>query len=189
MSAIERYRFCMAHAPHATLLIGTTELRSPVFSNEWHVENGGRKIAIARRHPRLHTSTVRFPDGSAITLTPTGQSTVSAVDGTETEVAKIVRTSWWGRHWEVTAQQFSYELVSHPRPRRWAFTVGGSAVAELAGSLASYNRVRVETSIGVPLIAVLLGWHVIARPWEAAAEPGGLVPSRQLRSAPVSHER
>ncbi len=179
----------MAAAPHATLLLGTTELRSPAFSNVWHVENGGRKLAIARRHPRLHTSTVRFPDESAVTLTPTGQSTVSAVDAAGTEVARIVRTSWWGRHWEVTAQHFSYELISHPRPRRWAFAVGGSPVAELAGSLLSYNRVRVETNIGVPLIAVLLGWHVIARPWEAAAEPGGLRPAQQQRSAPVSHER
>jgi hypothetical protein len=179
----------MATAPHAALLIGSTELRSPPFSNEWRLENGGRRLASARRHPRLHTSTVTFPDGSRLTLTPTGQSTVSAVDASGNEVARIVRTSWWGRHWEVTAQHFSYELVSHPRPRRWAFAVGGSPVAELAGSLVSYNRVRVETNIGVPLIAVLLGWHVIARPWEAAAEPGGLVPARTTRPRPVTHER
>ncbi len=63
------------------------------------------------------------------------------------------------------------------------FTVGGSSVAELSGSFVSYNRVRVESNIGVPLIAVLLGWHVIARPWEAAAEPGGLVPAPR-RSTP-----
>lgn len=179
----------MATAPHAVLLLGTTELTSPPFSNEWRLENGGRRLAVARRHPRLHTSSVSFPGGSRLTLTPTGQSTVSAVDTSESEVARIVRTSWWGRHWTVTAQQFSYELVSHPRPRRWAFAVGGSPVAELSGSLLSYNRVKVETNIGVPLIAVLLGWHVIARPWEAAAEPGGLVPTRTPRVRPVTHER
>lgn len=179
----------MAIAPYATLLLGTTELTSPPFSNEWRLENGGRRLAVARRHPRLHTSAVSFPGGSRLTLTPTGQSTVSAVDESGNEVARILRTSWWGRHWAVSAQHFSYELVSHPRPRRWAFAVGGSPVAELAGSLISYNRVRVETNIGVPLIAVLLGWHVIARPWEAAAEPGGLVPVRTARARPVTHER
>lgn len=179
----------MAHAPHAALVIGTTELISPPFSNQWIVRNGGRDLAMARRHPRLHTSTVRFPDGSRLTLTPTGHATVSAIDASDGEAAKIVRTSWWGRHWNVTAQHFSYELVSHPRPRRWAFEVGGSPVAELRGSLVSYNRVRVDSNIGVPLIAVLLGWHVVARPWEAAAEPGGLVPSREPRARPVTHER
>ena len=115
-------------------------------------------------------------------LTPTGQSTVTALTEDETEIARVTRTSWWGRHWEISAQQFSYDLISRPRPRRWMFAVGGSSVAELAGSLVSYNRVRVESNIGVPLIAVLLGWHVIARPWEAAAEPGGLVPTRRRSS-------
>ena len=116
----------------------------------------------------------------------TGQSTVSAVDEGQTEVARITRTSWWGRRWEISAQQFSYELISHPRPRRWAFAVGGAPVAELSGSLLSYNRVTVESNIGVPLIAVLLGWHVIARPWEAAAEPRGLVPAQRAPQSMTS---
>jgi hypothetical protein len=170
----------MAQVPYMQLLIGETTLHSPPFSNEWRMQNGGRTLAGARRHPRLHTSTVFFADQTRIVLTPTGQSTVSAVDENETQLATITRNSWWGRTWQIAAQQFSYELISHPRPRRWMFAVGGSSVAELSGSMFSYNRVRVDSNIGVPLIAVLLGWHVIARPWEAAAEPGGLVPSRQL---------
>lgn len=173
----------MAQSAYGMLLLGTTELRSPPFSNEWRVHNAGKVIAVARRHPRLHTSSVEFESGARSLLTPTSRSTVSAVDEREVEVARITRTSWWGRHWQITAQHFSYDLVSHPRPRRWMFAVGGSSVAELSGSFVSYNRVRVESNIGVPLIAVLLGWHVIARPWEAAAEPGGLVPAPR-RSTP-----
>jgi len=174
----------MASSPHSRLVLGTTDLRSPLFSNRWSVSNGGRVVAVARRHPRLHTSTVVFDDETRLLLTPTGHSVVSAMSTDESEVARITRTSWWGRHWQITAQHFSYELVSHPRPRRWMFAVGGSSVAELRGSIVSYNRVRVESNIGVPLIAVLLGWHVIARPWEAAAEPGGLIPAARASRAP-----
>jgi hypothetical protein len=72
--------------------------------------------------------------------------------------------------------------VSDPRPRRWSIQVGGSKTADIKGSLVSYNRVDVRASIGLPLSALLLAWHVIARPWEAAAEPRGLVPVRVTRA-------
>lgn len=180
--ALGRYRSTMTR--HSPLLLGTTRLVSPIASNVWRVENQGRVVAVARRHPRLHTSTVETEGGGAYRLTPLEASVVAALDPDGTELGRITRRSWWGRSWDITSQQFAYELISHPRPRRWMFAVGGSPVAELSGSLFSYNRVIVETNLGVPLPAVLLAWHVIARPWEAAAEPGGLVPAR--RPTPTS---
>ena len=169
----------MANHRHSALLLGTTELISPFMSNEWKINNQGQTVARARRHPRLHTSTVQLSDGTQLRLTPTGQSRVSALDADDMVLASVTRRSWWGRNWNIASQQFTYELVSHPRPRRWMFSVGGAPIAELSGSFVSYNRVKVESNLGVPLIAVLLGWHVIARPWEAASEPRGLIPAPQ----------
>ena len=74
---------------------------------------------------------------------------------------------------------YNYELISDRRPRAWTISLGGSPIADFRGSLVSYNHVRGNSLIAVPMSAVLLAWHVIARPWEAAAEPRGLVPVQQ----------
>lgn len=164
------------------MLHGSAELRSPWFSSEWHMTQDGREIAKMRRHPRMHVSTVTFPEGERWLLEPEGWGVVRALDRGETEIARVVRRSWMGRRWDLNAPAWWYELGSDPLPRRWHVSVGGVAVAQIAGSLFSYNRVRIDTTLAIPVAAVMLAWHVIARPWEAAAAPAGLVPAAKPKT-------
>lgn len=68
-------------------------------------------------------------------------------------------------------------LGRSPRPRSWRFDIGGSAIAELSGSLVSHNRVDGNAMLALPSPALMLAWHVVARPSEAAAAPSGLIPA------------
>lgn len=163
------------------MVTGEVMLTSPWLSNEWRLLQSDVELARIRRHGRLYVSDVELADGTGWLLEPSGPGIVRAVEDPGVEVARVVRRSWIGRRWDLTSRQFAYELISDPRPRRWYISIGGAPAAEISGSLVSYNRVRVMTSIGIPLVGVLLAWHVIARPWEAAAEPRGLVPSRTPR--------
>ncbi len=160
------------------LLSGPATLVSPWFSNKWELRSGtGEAIALLERLGRIHVSTVALADGSRWVIEPAGTSTVRLIDAPGHELARIERRSWWGRRWEVGGGRFGCELVSSPRPRSWRFEIGGSAIAELSGSLLSYNRVAVNAMLALPLPALLLAWHVVARPWEAAAAPSGLIPA------------
>jgi hypothetical protein len=76
-------------------------------------------------------------------------------------------------------------LTSDPIPRRWTMRVGGHPVAQIAGTMWSYNKVTVVPVFALPVHAVLLSWHVLARPWEAAATPRVLLPQR---TRPASSE-
>ncbi|MFQ5948892.1 MAG: hypothetical protein ACE5KX_08535, partial [Acidimicrobiia bacterium] len=70
--------------------------------------------------------------------------------------------------------------ISDPLPRAWSLTLGNEAVCSLRGTVLSYNRLRMHSDIAVPVLTIVLAWQVIARPWEAAAHPGGLVPVRRI---------
>ena len=169
-----------------SLIRGEAHLLSPWFSNEWRIENQGIDIARLRRFPRLHVTAAQLPDGTEWTLEPDGFAVVKAVDAHGIEVGRITRRSWWGRRWDVTGPGFSYELVSHPVPRRWTVEVGGSPVADIKGSLVSYNTVTIDAPLSLPTVAAVLAWHVIARPWEAAAAPRGLVPRTRTTDTAVT---
>jgi hypothetical protein len=71
-------------------------------------------------------------------------------------------------------------------PRHWTIRVGNEPVGRLFGGLLSYNRLTVEADVGIQVLALVMAWHVLARPWEAAAAPGSLVPADRAhhRSAP-----
>lgn len=159
------------------MVYGTAELSSPLGSNRWRLRSGDEEPAQLRRLGRLHISRIYLPSGEEAVLAPGGQSVVQALDTGGTELARITRKSWLGRKWEIGSKRWAYELESDPRPRRWQITVGGTSVAEISGSLVSYNRVKVEAPLGIPILVVALAWHVIARPWEAAAAPSTLVAS------------
>ena len=163
------------------MVYGLHELRSLWFSNRWHLLQNDEELATIRRFGRIYVSAVTLDDGTRWLIEPCGQGVVRALDEDGNEIARVIRRSWLGRRWDIVSIQFAYELISDPRPRRWAIAVGGAPAAQITGSLISYNKVAVEAAIGVPMAAVLLAWHVIARPWEAAAEPRGLVPSREPR--------
>jgi len=166
----------MARTQPHSLIRGEAHLVSPWFSNRWSLFNHNVEIARLRRIPRLYISTAQFPDGTEWTIEPDGYAVVKAVDTDDVEVARITRRSWWGRRWDVVGTGFAYELVSDPIPRRWRIEVGGSPLAEIKGSLISYNTVTIDAPLSIPTAVIVLAWHVIARPWEAAAAPRGLVP-------------
>ncbi|MDH3538958.1 MAG: hypothetical protein OEP52_03095 [Acidimicrobiia bacterium] len=158
------------------IIRGEAHLVSAWFSNEWRLLDNGNEVARMRRFPRLHVSVVRLADGTEWTIEPDGFAVVKAIDSDGVEVGRITRRSWWGRRWDITGTGFAYELTSHPIPRRWTIGIGGSPMTEIKGSLISYNTVTIDAPLSLATVAGVLAWHVIARPWEAAAAPRGLVP-------------
>ena len=157
------------------MVYGAAELRSPPLSSRWQLTSDGHELATLRRIGRLHISRIYLPTGEEAVLTPHERSSVVALDSEGSELARITRTSWFGRKWDISSQRWAYQLVSYPRPRRWHVAVGGTSVAEINGALLSYNRVRIDAPLGVPILVVALAWHSIARPWEAAAAPATLI--------------
>ncbi|MCJ7724855.1 MAG: hypothetical protein MUP76_00495 [Acidimicrobiia bacterium] len=128
-----------------------------------------------RRIPRQHVSEVSLDDGTNIRLEPDGWGTVVAREG-DKEWGRIVRRSWWGRRWDLISPTFGYTITSDPLPRRWTIRVGNEPVGRLSGGLLSYNRLTVQADVAVSVLPLVMSWHVLARPWEAAAAPGALVP-------------
>jgi hypothetical protein len=145
------------------------------MSSHWRLIHNDEEVATLRRIGRLHISRIYLPDGDEAVLTPHEHSVVVALDKGGTELGRITRTSWFGRRWEIVSQRWAYELVSDPRPRRWHFTLGGTSVGRISGSLVSYNKVNIDAPLGIPILVVALAWHSIARPWEAAAAPATLI--------------
>jgi hypothetical protein len=160
------------------VLLGTAEMRSRFGSNEWRLVQNDAVVATARRLARAYASAVRLESGEIWILEPEEWGIVVARRDDDV-IGRIERRSWLGRRWEVSGVGFAYDLVSRAAPRRWFLGVGGAPIAELQGSALTYNRFRIESGLSVPLVAVLLSWHVVVRPWEAAAEP------RILRSLPA----
>ncbi len=158
-------------------LAGEAELTSPWFSNRWVLTQAGKTLAKLERMGRIYVSTADLGEAGRLLIEPCGQGTVHAVDASKEEIARIERQSWLGRRWEISGLGFTYELLSDPRPRRWHLGVSNAPITEIAGSLTSYNRVSIRSGLAIPIPAILLAWHVIARPWEAAAEPRGLIPA------------
>jgi hypothetical protein len=148
-----------------------------MFSNRWTLSARDETLAELRRNPASHTSTATLADGTRIDLIPNGWGTIEAIVDGEV-LSRIDRRSWWGRRWEVSGSGFGCDLTSDPLPRRWTFRLGGAPIGRLAGTVWSYNRLSVEADVSIPVHAVLLAWHVLARPWEQAASPGSLVPDR-----------
>lgn len=163
-----------SNRPFRSALVGDHRFVSRFMSNDWELVGPDGVVARMRRVPSTHTSLVWLPDGRKLELEPAGWGTVLATG--DPEKAKIERQSWWGRRWEITGATFGYELTSDPLPRRWTLRIGGHPVGRLAGTAWSYNRLEVHTDVAVPVHAVILSWHVLARPWEAAAAPRVLKP-------------
>lgn len=157
-------------------ILGHATMASPWFSSIWTLRNDDAEVARIQRLGRIYASRVRLQDGRQWLIEPCGEGIVHLLDEDLNETARITRRSWLGRRWDITATNFSYELLSRPAPRRWQIGVGGAPIAEIQGSPLSYNRVDIEAQLNLPVEAVLLAWHVVARPWEAAAAPRGLIP-------------
>ena len=158
------------------VVIGEARFTSALFSNRWRLQQHDDQIAELFRIPSRHTSRLVLP-GATIDIEPLGWGTMVAMSDGE-EIGRIVRRSWWGRRWDVSSPGVYYELVSDRLPRRWSFRVGHEPVTHFAGGFISYNVLRVSSIMAVPVVSLALAWHVIARPWEAAATPGALVPTR-----------
>ncbi len=173
--------------PH---ILGHAELTSPWFSNQWRLLADTGEIARIVRLGRLYASAVTLADGDQWLIEPCGTGEVRVVEQDLGETARITRRSWLGRRWEIVGRNFLYDLVSLPTPRRWTIGLGGAVITDLKGSLISYNHVDIDAQLNMPVEAILLAWHVVARPWEAIAAPRGLVPAArpatQRRTAPLT---
>jgi hypothetical protein len=169
--------------PRVPVVIGDCRFRSVAFSNRWSLEQNDRQLALARRIPSRHVSEVMLADGSVLEIRPQGWGTVVAADEDDGEMGRVVRTSWLGRSWDLSTPSFACRLTSDPLPRRWSLRIGTEPVGRLSGSPLSYNRLRIHADVAVPVVGLLLAWHVLARPWEAAATPVTLVPVRAPRAA------
>jgi len=163
--------------PRIPTVVGDSRFESALLSNQWQLRQGKVVLADLQRVPSRHLSLLRLADGTGLELRPKGWGTVVAMHG-DTEVGRVVRRSWLGRRWQLTGPGFACDLTSDPLPRRWSLRLGTEPIGRLAGAPFSYNRLAVHTDLAVPVVALALAWHVLARPWEAAAAPGALVPSR-----------
>lgn len=163
--------------PRVPAIVGDCRFESALGSNRWRLLQDRKVLAELQRVPTRHTSVLRLPGTGDMELRPAGWGTVVAMHG-DTEVGRVVRRSWWGRRWQVSGPGFACDLVSDPLPRRWSLRFGSEPIGRLSGGLLSYNRLAVHTDLAVPVVALALSWHVLARPWEAAAAPGALVPPR-----------
>lgn len=114
-----------------------------------------------------------MPDGRQWLIRPAGWGAVELVEG-DLLLARAERRTWLGRVWDLTGESFGYELRARSMAlRRWSIELGGGTIATLTGGLASFNRLKVEAGIPIPLETVMLSWHVIVRAWEAAAASAG----------------
>lgn len=159
------------------VVVGECRFDSALLSNRWSLLQAGTELAQLRRDPTRHTSSGTLTDGTVLELIPAGWGTVE-LTADDTALARIDRRSWWGRSWDISGTGFGCELTSDPMPRRWTFRIGGEPIGRLAGTPWSYNRLTVHTDVSVPVHAIVLAWHVLARPWEAAAAPRSLIPDR-----------
>jgi hypothetical protein len=148
---------------------GSGEMRSTFFSRNWELRKEGGLIAVARRQVWRRTSEVELNDGRRWLISPAGWGEVQLTERDEV-LARGERLTWLGRQWELTGESFGYELrATSMALRKWSIELGGGPVARLDGGVASFNRVRIEANLPVPLEAVMLSWHIVVRAWEAAA--------------------
>ena len=157
------------------VVVGESRFDSSLFSNRWTLSRSNELIAELQRDPSRHTSHGIFADRTRFDLIPDGWGTIELI-AAETTLGRIDRQSWWGRRWAISGVGFACDLTSDPRPRRWTFRIGGEPIGRLAGTAWSYNRLVVHTDVSIPVHAIVLAWHVLARPWEQAAAPRSLVP-------------
>ena len=152
---------------------GSGEMRSAFLSRDWELRKEGGLIAVGRRQVWRRTSEVELSDGRQWLISPAGWGTVELTERDDV-LARGQRLNWVGRAWDLTGESFAYELRAQSMAlRRWAIELGGGPVAHLNGGVASFNRLRIEANLPVPLEAVMLSWHIIVRAWEAAASAAG----------------
>lgn len=162
----------------APYVLGRSRFDSAPFSNRWNLTHDGERVATLRRRPSDHTSSAELADGTVLDLRPEAWGTI-VLNAFGEPFSRIERQSWWGRRWEISGLGFSCALTSDPRPRRWSLRFGNEPIGRLTGGFWSYNRLDVDTDVSVPVHALVLAWHVLARPWEQAAAPRSLVPDRE----------
>lgn len=153
------------------MIMGDARFASRFLSNRWDLI-AGEVIGTFVRLPSRHLSQGRI-GAVPVEMRPEGWGTVVFLEDGR-ELGRIVRMSWWGRRWEISGSGYGFDLVSEPRPRRWSLRVGAFPVATISGTPWSYNRLTVRADVSLPAWALALAWQVVARPWEAAAEPRSL---------------
>jgi hypothetical protein len=148
-------------------------MRSSFFSRNWELRKDGGLIAVGHRRPWRRTSEVELNDGRLWLISPAGWGVVQLTEREEV-LASAERQNWLGRAWDLTGESFGYELRARSMTlRKWSIELGGGEIARLGGGAASFNRLRIEADLPLPLEAIMLSWHIIVRAWEAAASSAG----------------
>jgi hypothetical protein len=152
---------------------GSGEMRSAFLSRDWELRKDGGLIAVGRRQVWRRTSEIELSDGRHWLIRPAGWGTVELTERDDV-LARGERLNWIGRAWDLSGESFAYELRAQSMAlRKWTIELGGGPVAHLNGGVASFNRLRIEANLPVPLEAIMLSWHIIVRAWEAAASAAG----------------
>jgi len=152
---------------------GPIHARSPLFSRVWQFTGPSGPLGEATRSVRRRSSTITLIDGTEWTVLPQAWGHLVLVQAGQ-RIGDATRESRSGRIWRVSGQSFSYELgVESMLRRRWQLGPSGSPIATIHGGAISFNTIRVETGLPVPLEAIMLAWHPIVRAWEAAAAVQG----------------
>lgn len=117
---------------------------------------------LARATPaRRRTARVDLPGGRTWVIRPDGADGLQVLEG-DRLVVSAERLDPWGRRWELSSNQFCYELVNRSGFKgRWTMGPPGAEIAELG--MWATRRMRLYSNFQVPLEAVVLAWYVIIR--------------------------
>lgn len=152
---------------------GPIRARSPFLSRVWVFSGPDGNLATVRRSVKDRSSDISLPDGTEWRIEPGGWGRLILKEG-EMTIGEATRESLSGRSWQVSGQTYGYELgVDSMIRRRWSLGPSGSPIATLHGGTVSFNTMRIETGLPVPLEALMLSWHPIVRAWEAASTGRG----------------
>lgn len=152
---------------------GPIQARSPLFSRVWSFIDPSGPLGRATRSVTGRTSEIVLTDGTRWLIKPSGWGHLVLTER-DRQIGEASREGVSGRRWQVSGQSFSYELgVDSMLRRRWQLGPTGSPIATLHGGIVSFNTMRIETGLPVPLEAIVLAWHPIVRAWEAASAAQG----------------
>ncbi len=153
---------------------GPIQARSPFLSRIWEFRGPDGPLAKVQRSVRDRSSRIILTDESEWQIEPAGWGRLVLSDETGETIGEATRDSLSGRSWQISGRAFGYDLtVDSMLRRRWSLGPSGSPIATLHGGILSFNTMRIETGLPIPLEALLLAWHPIVRAWEAASAGRG----------------
>lgn len=109
-------------------------------------------------------------DGTEWWIAHDGWDDIVVYDAADTRIAHAHRKDVLGRTWDLDVGRTSFELACESMlRRRWTLGPPGAPFASVHGGMVSFNSMRIETGLSIPIGSALLAWQIIVRSWEAAA--------------------